>query len=386
MHKGTVYSKLAAERAWSLLEDWSPYTEKKYAPERVASAMNGYRKEAYDLVSNGSKDVSVLTCAHCVGVMLYCQYRGFGCAKEDFVSGYPNPFMLKTGLAAQLGSKVASLVAGLFHQGNGDHDQAIHHFEQCRGVPMANVMRGDSYCALQKWREAYEAYQRATKLDHVVGIHCLGGMLKKGWGGKLDVIKGAQLEQDAWKRGYWRIVDAYYEGIGINGRKAADTFGSGRSTRSSAVQDLTAQPSPAPAVKEQLPLPPSTRRSAVQDLTAQPSPAPAVIEQLPLPPSWSKDPPYCTEQLQHFPNPRGPFQKNDTKRFRDAVCVNLRLHWVPVHDDGDCFFASVSKAMAYLPKPIRVTARALRTSVCEWLGVEYVQEYGADGVWVQGTS
>jgi hypothetical protein len=202
----------------------------------------------------------------------------------------------------------------------------------------------------------------------------------------LDVIKGAGLEQAAWKRGYWRIVDAYYEGIGINGRKAADTFVSGRSTRRCAVQDLTAQPSPAPAVKEQLPLPPSTRRSAVQDLTAQPSPAPAVIEQLPLPPSWSKDPPYCTEQLQHFPNPRGPFQKNDTKRFRDAVCVNLRLHWVPVHDDGDCFFASVSKAMAYLPKPIRVTARALRTSVCEWLGAGYVQEFGADGVWVQGTS
>ena len=248
MHKGTVSSKLAAERAWSLLEDWSPYTEKKYAIERVASAMNGYRKEAYYLVSNGSKDVSVLTCAHCVGVMLYCQYRGFGCAKEDFVLGYPNPLMLKTGLAAQLGSKVASLVAGLFHQVNGDHDQAIHHFERCRDVPMANVMRGDSYCALQKWREAYEAYQCATRLDHVVGMHCLGGMLKKGWGGKLDVIKGAELEQDALKRGYWRIVDAYYEGIGINGRKAADTFASGRSTRRSAVQDLTAQPSPAPAI------------------------------------------------------------------------------------------------------------------------------------------
>jgi hypothetical protein len=359
MHKGTVSSKLAAEHAWSLLEDWSPYTEKKYAPERVAAAVNGYRKEAYDLVSNGSKEVSVLTCAHCVGVMLYCQYRGFGCAKEDFVlGGWVNPLMLKTGQAAQLGSKVASLVAGLFHQVNGDHDQAIHHFEQCRGVPMANVMRGDSYCALQKWREAYEAYQCATKLDHVVGMHCLGGMLKKGWGGKLDVIKGAELEQAALKRGYWRIVDAYYEGIGINGRKAADTSASGRSTRSSAVQDLTAQPSPAPAVKEQMP----------------------------LPPSWSKDPPYCTERWQHLPNSGGPFQKNDTKRFRDAVCVNLRLHWVPVHDDGDCFFASVSKAMAYLPKPIRVTARALRTSVCEWLGVEYVQEYGADGVWVQGTS
>ena len=224
---------------------------------------------------------------------------------------------------------------------------------------MANVMRGDSYCALKKWREAHEAYHCATKLDHVVGMNCLGGMLKKGWGGKLDVSRGAELEQAAWKRGYWRIVDAYYEGIG-NRRKEAESFSSYRNMRSGTSQIGSAQPRPSQAVPVLSPSPLSTTQLA--------------------------DPPYSTEPWQAPKSTYGTFRKNEMKRYRDAVCGALRLRWVHMHDDGDCFFASVSKAMACLCKPMEVSPRDLRTRVCAWLGEEYVKEYGADGVWVQGPS
>ena len=322
--------------------------------------MQGYRRQAYDMVSLGSKDKSVPMCAHCVGIMLYCQFRGFGCAKEDFLSGgEANALFLKTGLAAKQGSKIASLVAGLVYQGRGDHIEAISHFEICRGVPMANVMRGDSHLALEQYKDGYEAYQYAALQKHFMGINCAGAMLKKGWGCKLDVVKGNRLEQEALKLGYWKIVEAYYEGIG-NRRKEAESFSSYRNMRSGTSQIGSAQP--------------------------RPSQAGPVLSPSPLSTTQLADPPYSTEPWQAPKSTYGTFRKNEMKRYRDAVCGALRLRWVHMHDDGDCFFASVSKAMACLCKPMEVSPRDLRTRVCAWLGEEYVKEYGADGVWVQGPS
>ena len=357
MNKGTQASRNAAERAWSLLEDFSPYTMKGWQPERVESAMMGYRRQAYDMVSLGSKDNSVQMCAHCVGVMLYCQFRGWGCAKEDFSSGgEANALLLKTGLAAKQGSKIASLVAGLVYQDRGDHMVAIYHFEICRGVPMANVMRGDSHLALEQWKEGYEAYQCAAHQKHFLGINCVGAMLKKGWGCKLDVSKGNRLEQEALKLGYWKVVEAYYEGIG-NRRKEAQSFSSYRNMRSGTSQNGSAQPRPSQAVPVLSPSPLSTTQLA--------------------------DPPYSTEPWQSPKSTYGTFKKKETVRYRDAVCDALRLRWVPMPGDGDSFFASVSTAMACMRKPMAVSPRVLRTELCAWLGEEY-NECRAGGVRVKG--
>ena len=436
MNKGTQATQRAAERAWSLLEDYSPYMMRGWPAEQVESAIKYFRNQAYAMVSTRSRDASVQTCAHCVGVMLYCQYRGFGCAKEDFTSGgEANPLLIKTGMAAKLGSKVASLVAGLSHQYRGDHSGAIYHWDQCKSLPMANVMRGDSHCTLQQMTEGYQAYEVAAKQKHILGIAGVAELLNKGWGCKLDKEKGARLLQEAWKAGYWRIFDAYYEGIIPPKRKVvapSEGSDSGHNTRSTASQiqsqpsNLNAVPAPSPSTRtrpkrsgagneqhdDKSPKQcekgagesdrSSTRSrqrngGAANEQEGDKSTAHDAVQTSivgggstlrPLSMTKRTEPHYCTEPWQPPKTEYGTFTKtkNEMKRYRDAVCGALRLRWVHMHDDGDCFFASVSKAMACLCKPMEVSARDLRTRVCAWLGKEYVKEYGADGVWVQGPS
>jgi hypothetical protein len=65
-------------------------------------------------------------CAHCAGVKLYCQYRGFGCPKEVFLaSGDDNTFFVLTVRAADHGSKIANLVAGMVLRDRNDTEGAV---------------------------------------------------------------------------------------------------------------------------------------------------------------------------------------------------------------------------------------------------------------------
>jgi hypothetical protein len=349
MNKGTQASKSKAENAWSLLEDWSPYTQKGWDAERVIKAMFNYRKSAYDIVSGDS----VLTCAHCAGVMLYCQFRGFGCAKEDFFEGgEANSLVVRTRLAAGLGSKIAYLVAGLWHQCQGSHASAIYQFQQCRSVPMSNLFRGDSHVAINEWREAYDAYNwSATKDKHFLGMYGAGKLLKLGWGCTLDVHKGTDLELQAVKLGYHKLVEAFYEGL-HHGLKAPGSDGR-RATRSGSGTPLSQNSGTTAFVGSAQP--PSSHVGPSPTLSSQSRPQPLAETH------------YCRERWQQVGTEYGSFKKNETTKYRDAVCGSLHLKWEPVDGDGDCFFASVSKAMACLPKPIAISAKDLRAKVVAWL-------------------
>ena len=82
MNGGNDQSKEVAFRAFSLLEDYSALTE-PWSSDRQQSILVSNRAQAYAMVS----DPGVKNCAHCAGVKLYCQYRGFGCSKVDFFGG-----------------------------------------------------------------------------------------------------------------------------------------------------------------------------------------------------------------------------------------------------------------------------------------------------------
>jgi hypothetical protein len=62
------------------------------------------------------------------------------------------------------------------------------------------------------------------------------------------------------------------------------------------------------------------------------------------------------------------FKRNETRKYRDAVCLSLECKFAPIDPDGNCFFAAVSTAMAHFyDKPLRITAQDLRARVVAWL-------------------
>jgi hypothetical protein len=66
-------------------------------------------------------------------------------------------------------------------------------------------------------------------------------------------------------------------------------------------------------------------------------------------------------------------KRNETKKYRDAVCEflnrelgrELQLKQVPM--DGNCFFESVSTAMAHFDVQLLISAEILRSRIVEWL-------------------
>ena len=62
------------------------------------------------------------------------------------------------------------------------------------------------------------------------------------------------------------------------------------------------------------------------------------------------------------------FKRNETKKYRDGVCLSLNCKFAPIDPDGNCFFAAVSIAMAHFyDKPLCITAQDLRARVVAWL-------------------
>ncbi len=62
------------------------------------------------------------------------------------------------------------------------------------------------------------------------------------------------------------------------------------------------------------------------------------------------------------------FKKNETKKFRDAVCEFWGLQLIQTAKDGNCFFEAVSTAMAHFEVPLDIPAKELRFRIGEWLG------------------
>ena len=60
-------------------------------------------------------------------------------------------------------------------------------------------------------------------------------------------------------------------------------------------------------------------------------------------------------------------KKNETRKYRDAVCREWKLRFQPIAMDGNCFFESVSTAMAHCTPPLLIPATDLRHQIVEWL-------------------
>jgi hypothetical protein len=60
-------------------------------------------------------------------------------------------------------------------------------------------------------------------------------------------------------------------------------------------------------------------------------------------------------------------KRNETKKYRDAVCREWHLRFQPIAGDGNCFFESVSTAMAHFTPQLLIPATDLRHRIVEWL-------------------
>jgi len=215
MNGGNEQSKEVAFRAFSLLEDYSALTE-RWTSDRQQSLLASNRKQAYAMVS----DPGVRNCAHCAGVKLYCQYRGFGCSKVDFFGGGTSNayYQRLLGLAVH-DNQIAYLVAGMWYQAQRVPERAADWFKKAKGIALADVLLGDVLVGCVRWAEAFAAYNRASRLTKragsgpVIALQSIAHCYKMGYGCPIDKAQGIQKEEEARRRGYWKISQGYYEGL-----------------------------------------------------------------------------------------------------------------------------------------------------------------------------
>jgi hypothetical protein len=216
MNGGNEQSKEVAFRAFSLLEDYSALTE-PWSSERQQSLLASNRTQAYAMVS----DPGVKHCAHCAGVLLYCQYRGFGCSKVDFFGGgTTNAYYQRLlHVAAVHDNRIAFLVAGMWNQAQRVPETAADWFKKAKGIALADVLLGDLHVGCVRWAEAFAAYYRASRLTKragsgpVIALQSIAYCYKMGYGCTIDKAQGTQKEEEATRRGFWKISQGYYEGL-----------------------------------------------------------------------------------------------------------------------------------------------------------------------------
>ena len=215
MDGGNSQSKQTAFRAYSLLEDYSALTE-KWPAERQQALLATNRTQAYGMVS----DPAVKNCAQCAGVKLYCQYRGFGCTKVDFFAdGLLNAYYKMVLEVAMHDTKVANLVAGMWNQAQGLQERAAFFFEQAKGIALADVLLGDLQVGCGRWAEAFTAYHRASRLTTragsgpVIALQATAYCYRMGYGCQINPAEGIRMDAEATRRGYWRIIQNYYDGL-----------------------------------------------------------------------------------------------------------------------------------------------------------------------------
>jgi len=172
------------------------------------------RQTAYSMVTN----LNVVNCPHCVGVTLYCQYRGFACVQEDFqTGGDQNPLFMSTVKAAEGGSKVANLVAGMVLRDRKDTRLAVIYFGKCLDIPLACLMKGAIHYAAREFESALRAFQAANRpKKNCMALDIIAGMYRLGLGHK-GCLNSSQLadkfEAEALEQGFWRINPHFYQGI-----------------------------------------------------------------------------------------------------------------------------------------------------------------------------
>lgn len=215
MNGGNNQSKETAFRAFSLLEDYSALTE-RWTVHRQQALLASNRTQAYAMVS----DPAVKNCAHCAGVKLYCQYRGFGCTKVDFfASGQSNAYYRMVLEVAMHDTKVGYLVAGMWNQAQGILERAADFLQKAKGIALADVLLGDLQVGCGRWGEAFTAYNRASRLTTragsgpVIALQSVAYCYKMGYGCPINAAEGGHLEAEATRRGYWKIIQHYYDGL-----------------------------------------------------------------------------------------------------------------------------------------------------------------------------
>lgn len=216
MNGGNEQSKEVAFRAFSLLEDYSALTE-PWTSARQQSLLASNRTQAYAMVS----DPGVKNCAHCAGVKLYCQYRGFGCSKVDFFASATSNayYQMVLDVAAVHDNQIAYLVAGMWNQAQRVPERAAYWFQKAKGIALADVLLGDLHVGCVRWAEAFAAYNRASRLTKragsgpVIALQSIAYCYKMGYGCPIDKAQGSQKEEEARRRGYWKISQGYYEGL-----------------------------------------------------------------------------------------------------------------------------------------------------------------------------
>jgi hypothetical protein len=215
MNGGNEQSKEVASRAFSLLEDYSALTE-PWTSVRQQLVLTSNRTQAYAMVS----DPGVKNCAHCAGVKLYCQYRGFGCSKVDFfANGTSNAYYKMVLEVAVHDNPIAYLVAGMWNQAQRLPESAADFFQKAKGIALADVLLGDLHVGCMRWAEAFAAYNRASRLTKragsgpVIALQSIAHCYKMGYGCPMNQAAGIYKESEATRRGYWKIIQGYYEGL-----------------------------------------------------------------------------------------------------------------------------------------------------------------------------
>ena len=61
------------------------------------------------------------------------------------------------------------------------------------------------------------------------------------------------------------------------------------------------------------------------------------------------------------------FKKNETRKYRDAVCQLLQCKYEAIAPDGNCFFAAVAACFEHLQDPLTISATDVRARVVAWL-------------------
>ena len=188
---GTDATRKVAENAFELLEDYSCFRQKEWTSIRRDAVLEILRSQAYGMVGNSD---ATRSCAHCAGVMLYCQFRGFGCQQVDFVTdGWDNPFYARAVEASGKRSKIANIVIGLVCWNKKEWLRSLGHFEWAGAtIPIALFLQGQLRHLMGEYGKALVVLKKAAKRDHCLANFSVGVMAKMGRGCKSDDNMAAQ--------------------------------------------------------------------------------------------------------------------------------------------------------------------------------------------------
>ena len=90
---------------------------------------------------------------------------------------------------------------------------------RAKGIALADVLLGDLEVGCGRWGEAFTAYHRASRLTTragsgpVIALQATAYCYKMGYGCQLNPAEGHHMDAEATRRGYWKIIQNYYDGL-----------------------------------------------------------------------------------------------------------------------------------------------------------------------------